>query len=167
MWIFFHTNHDVFSRSSQYDFHSLKLVLECLWLYVCVQSHTMMSCLQKQMSLLCHKFCKKHLIMPFLLPFPITAPLKLTKFWNPSGTSIDLFQLVLWLSMPFCTSLSSIYFFQKHFPWSFYITTHNSIVCVVIWVITIIWWKFHVNSTFSNIFNEKNANASNTYPLWE
>ena len=33
----------------------------------------------------------------------------------------------------------------------------------ITWVVTDIWWKFHVNSTFRNIFTEKNGDVFNTY----
>ncbi len=31
------------------------------------------------------------------------------------------------------------------------------------WVVTDIWWKFHVNSTFTNIFAERTGDVFNTY----
>ncbi len=33
----------------------------------------------------------------------------------------------------------------------------------ITWVITNIWWKFHVNRTFRNIFTVKNGDVFNTY----
>ncbi len=32
--------------------------------------------------------------------------------------------------------------------------------------VTDIWWKFHVNSTFRNIFIEKNGDVFNTYNIY-
>ena len=33
----------------------------------------------------------------------------------------------------------------------------------ITWVVTDVWWKFDVNSTFRNIFTEKNVDVFNTY----
>ncbi len=33
----------------------------------------------------------------------------------------------------------------------------------ITWFVTDIWWKCHVNSTFRNIFTEKNGDMFNTY----
>ena len=79
----------------------------------------------------------------------------------------DRFQLVSWLSIPFCTSLSSCV--QYFFPVSFHFITHNliseliSLFVWITWVVTDICWKCHVNSTFRNIFTEKNGDVFNTY----
>ncbi len=33
----------------------------------------------------------------------------------------------------------------------------------ITWIVTDIWWQFHVNSIFINIFTEKNAYVVNIY----
>ena len=33
----------------------------------------------------------------------------------------------------------------------------------ITWVVTDIWWQFHVNSPFRNIFTKKNVDVFNTY----
>ncbi len=82
----------------------------------------------------------------------------------------DRFQRVSWLSMPFCTFLSSCV--QYFFPVSLHFITHNLIselICFVFFVCMDYLGccrhlvKSQVNSTFRNIFTWKNGDVFNTY----
>ncbi len=82
----------------------------------------------------------------------------------------DRFLLVSWLSMPFCTSLFYVFNTCPFVnPALLYITEFLNVFVLfslyvwINWVVTSIWWKFHVNSTLINIFSEKIGNAFNIY----
>ncbi len=94
-----------------------------------------------------------------------TEPANINFHWLGTGL-ISNYWLAFYAFLHLCV--------QYFFPVSFNFITHNLIselICFVFFVcmclcVTDIWWKFHVNSTFRNIFIEKNGDVFNTYNIY-